>query len=85
MPELKIVVLNRQEENWKDDGGNHDLTIYEVTEEQFNALESLWLQQQKSQLPSDEDLDAVLDKAVLIENPTYPLLVHKTYSFWYKY
>lgn len=79
---MKRVVIVMQEENWEDDGGDHDPDLIKVSDKDFDRLVEL---HNKGTINGDEH-DEV--RAIISTGQTqweFPCEIHRIFNFWHRY
>lgn len=83
MSDTKTIAMNLQHENWEDDGGDHDVFVVTISNEDYETLKAL----ESDGLLSDEsDLYERLTSALYSDEPvSFPVTIDDALTIWYCY
>lgn len=78
----KTVVVTIQHNNWEDDGGDHDPSVYEVDDSLYQDLVHMSREHASNSYDDVEDLGERLEKCV-VTTPKYPMSIDGVFNIWY--
>lgn len=82
MAETKIAVLTVQDENWGDDGGDHECFILSCDEQAFITLKN-W--SDDGDPIKKETVTGVIDDQTVLKADLCPMMVHGVFNIWTSY
>lgn len=85
----KNVVVVMQQENWEDDGGDHDPVLFQVSDKDFDFLETLRQQVSDSATVDQvfsigrDAVNSILTMMQASPDVRAPCMVDAMFNFWY--
>ena len=83
MSETMLIVATVQDENWEDDGGDHDAFLLIVSVTDFHLLKKM--SEDGDPIPRD-DWDTIRDRSTFPSPiPKFPLSIDGLFNIWTRY
>jgi hypothetical protein len=76
---MKIIVVVVQQENWEDDGGDHDPNIFEVDDADFD-----WVAKLHDKVTSGDMVDKFYTAARQIPVGIFPMQIDGVFNIWWR-
>jgi hypothetical protein len=77
---MKNVVITLQEENWEDDGGDHDPSLVTISDDEFAQLQ---IEHEAGDTVSSNRNDEILKMIDTAPSPALPCEMHGVFGIWY--